>query len=205
MTAFVRRFSAVDARYLVDKPDDELIHEYSLADQLFVDPRPLPQGTLDARTLRIEMSQQEAVVARSHIGVWKLIAEGTSRYTMVLEDDAYFGWSFRKTLDRAWTQLQRHHEIPAFDLLYLSYEEVREGADMDLASSGLFRPSRIHVLSKTGAQRLLNLPPVHGPVDLLTNHQFHKIDVLVMPKPIVKQRLDWDRLPSFATSVTAPA
>ena len=90
LTASARRFSAVDARYSIDQPDDELQHRYSLADQLFVDPHPLPDGMRDTRSLPIEMSQQEAAVARSHIAVWKLIAESSVPYTLVLEDDVYF-------------------------------------------------------------------------------------------------------------------
>ena len=196
LTAIARRFSAVDARYCIDQPDDELQHEYSLADQLFVDPHPLPDGMRDARSLRIEMSQQEAAVARSHIAVWKLIAEGAPPYTLVLEDDAYFRWSFGKALDRAWAELEHHHGSPAFDLLYLSYEEARGGADMAQVSHELVRPSRGlwhlsgYVLSKGGAQRLLNLRPVSGPVDLWINHQFEKIDVLATRRPVVQQRLD---------------
>jgi GR25 family glycosyltransferase involved in LPS biosynthesis len=104
----------------MDQPDDELHHEYSLADQLFVDPHPLPDGMRDTTSLRIEMSQQEAAVARSHIAVWKLIAEGAVPYTLVLEDDVYFHWRFGKTVDRAWAELERHRGSPAFDLLYVS-------------------------------------------------------------------------------------
>lgn len=90
LTDIARRFSAVDARYCVAQPDDEVQHEYSLADQLFVDPQPLPDGGRDTSSLRIKMTRQEAAVARSHIAVWKLVAEGSPLYTLVLEDDVYF-------------------------------------------------------------------------------------------------------------------
>jgi GR25 family glycosyltransferase involved in LPS biosynthesis len=196
LTAIARRFPAIDARYCVDQPDDELRHEYSLADQLFVDPCPLPSGMGDAASFYIEMSQQEAAVARSHIAVWKLIAEGAPPYTLVLEDDAYLRWGFGRTLDRAWVELGHLFASPPFDLLYLSYQEARQGADVSPVSLELMRPLRGlwhlsgYVLSKRGAQRLLSLLPVSGPVDLWINHQFEKLDVLATRRPIVKQRLD---------------
>jgi GR25 family glycosyltransferase involved in LPS biosynthesis len=196
LTDIARRFSAVDARYCVDQPDDEVQHEYSLADQLFVDPQPLPHGGRDPSSLRIEMSRQEAAVARSHIAVWKLVAEGSPLYTLVLEDDVYFRRSFAKAFGRAWAELEHHRGGPAFDLLYLSYEEARTGADMAPASHELLRPSRGlwqlsgYVLSKKGAQRLLHLLPVRGPVDLWINHQFEKLDVFATRRPSIKQRLD---------------
>jgi GR25 family glycosyltransferase involved in LPS biosynthesis len=196
LTDIARRFSAVDARYWVDEPDDEVQHEYSLADQLFVDPQPLPDEGRDTSSLRIEMTRQEAAVARSHIAVWKLVAEGSPLYTLVLEDDVYFRRSFARGFGRAWAELENHHRGAAFDLLYLSYKEARTGADMAPVSDSLLRPSRGlwylsgYVLSKRGAQRLLDLLPVRGPVDLWINHQFEKLEVLATRKPIVQQRLD---------------
>lgn|GEM_PF-302813 len=199
-----RRFSAVDARYFADEPDGEIQHEYSLADQLFVDPHPLLGGGRDANSLRIEMSRQEVAVARSHIAVWKLIAGGSPLYTLVLEDDVYFRRDFAKAFDRAWAELEHHGGAPAFDLLYLSYEEARTGADMAPASDELLRPSRGlwqlsgYVLSKRGAQRLLNLLPVRGPVDLWINHQFEKLDVFATRRSIIQQRLDYPSSNSYS-------
>lgn len=197
LTAITRRFSAFDARYRIDQPDDELVHDYTLAEQLYVDPRPTTPDASDASTVTIEMSQQEAAVARSHIGIWKLIAESGPRYTMVLEDDAYFAWKFATTLDRAWAELRSDGETPAFDLLYLSYREVQEGAEMIPTSAELVKPIRGlwqlsgYVLSRTGARKLLNRLPVRGPIDLWINHQFPSLRVLALRKPVVHQRLDY--------------
>jgi GR25 family glycosyltransferase involved in LPS biosynthesis len=196
LTNIARRFSAVDARYCIDQPDDEVQHEYSLADQLFVDPHPLPDGGRDTRSLRIEMSRQEAAVARSHVAVWKLIAGGSPLYTLVLEDDGYFRRWFAKAFDRAWAELEHAHGNPPFDLLYLAYGEARAGAEMAPVSRELLRPSRGvwqlsgYVLSRRGAQRLLDLLPVRGPVDLWINHQFENLDVLAVRRPVIQQRLD---------------
>ncbi|MEX0755736.1 MAG: family 16 glycosylhydrolase [Actinomycetota bacterium] len=196
LIAISRRFSAVDARYRLDLPDDEVQHEYLLAEQLFVDPQRIPDEGRDSSSLRIEMSRQEAAVARSHIAVWKLVAGGAPLYTLVLEDDVFFRRIFARAFGRAWTELEHRGGSPAFDLLYLSYEEARKGADMTQVSREFLRPSRGlwqlsgYVLSKRGAQRLLGLLPVRGPVDLWMNHQFEKLDVLVARRPVIAQRLD---------------
>jgi GR25 family glycosyltransferase involved in LPS biosynthesis len=196
LTDIARRFSAIDARYCVDQPDSELQHKYTLADQLFVDPQPLPDGGRDPSSVRIEMTPQEAAVARSHIAIWKLVAEGSPRYTLVLEDDVYFRRSLAKTFSRAWAELERDRVGAAFDLLYLSYEEARAGADNTPVSRELLKPSRGiwhlsgYVLSKEGAQRLLQLLPVCGPVDVWINHQFNRLQVFATRRRMIKQRLD---------------
>ena len=196
LTEIARRISAVDARHHVDRPDEEVQHDYSLADQLFVDPEPLPDSGRDACSLRIMMTGQEAAVARSHISVWKQVAEGSLPYTLILEDDVYLRRGFAKTFERLWAELKSHGSDPAFDLLYLSYKEARTGAEMAPVSRGILRPYRGlwhlsgYVLSKRGAQRLLDLLPVRGPVDLWMNHQFAKLEVLAIRRPIVSQRLD---------------
>ena len=47
-----------------------------------------------------------------------------------------------------------------------------------------------YVLSREGAQKLLDLLPVRGPVDLWMNHQFHHLDVIATRQSIIEQRLD---------------
>ena len=90
-----RRFSAVDARYNKGLPSGELIQShYSLADQLFVQPSPRLDESIDAQARAIEMTPQEVAVALSHVEVWKLIAESDRLYTLVLEDDVYFRRGF---------------------------------------------------------------------------------------------------------------
>ena len=72
---------------------------------------------------------------------------------------------------------------PAFDILYVSYREVRYGAPKELVSTNVFRPERGlwylsgYVLSKKGAQALLDLLPCRGPIDLWINHKFRELDV----------------------------
>lgn len=198
MTAIARRFSAVDARYYKGPLDStELRTNYSLADQLFVDPTPLPRPENELRKQRVEMTRQEVAVALSHIGVWRLIAEGEHPYTLVLEDDVIFRRGFSRDLDRAWTELMYVRDpSDDFDILYLSYQEARMGAKKHQVTQELFRPNRGlwhlsgYVLSKKGAGKLLRLLPIQGPVDMWINLQFQKLDVLATRKSIVKQRLD---------------
>lgn len=198
LTAITRRFSAVDARYFTGPPDsEELQPDYSLADQLFVEPHPL-LGTVGCnKGQRILMTRQEVAVALSHIAVWKTVAASDLLYTLVLEDDVYFRRGFARTLDRAWAELlERDGQAPAFDLLYLSFMEALMGADRTPVSKLLFRPRRGlwylsgYVLSARGAQRLLDLLPVRGPVDLWINHQFEHLDVIATQQSIIEQRLD---------------
>lgn len=193
-----RRFSAVDARYYVGPSSgEELQSEYSLADQLFVEPHPLLSGHEDAKGRRVEMTRQEVAVALSHIAVWKLVAASDVPYTLVLEDDVYFRGGFARRLDGAWAQLMKNQtRSTAFDVLYLSYQEALTGAPRTPVSDSLFRPlSGLwqlsgYVLSRMGAQRLLDLLPVRGPVDLWINHQFEDLEVFATQRSIIDQRSD---------------
>ena len=130
LIAISRRFSAVDARYYKGLPSSEVIQpHYSLADQLFVQPNPRLDGSIDAQARAIEMTQQEIAVALSHVEVWKLIAESNQLYTLVLEDDVYFRRGFARILDNSWAELmQRSGQVAAFDMVYLSYKEADEEA-----------------------------------------------------------------------------
>ena len=68
----------------------------------------------------------------------------------------------------------------------------------------VFRPLRGlwqlsgYVLSKKAAQKLLNLLPVRGPVDLWINLQFDKLDVYASSKPVIRQRRDVSSTNSYS-------
>lgn len=198
LTGITRRFSAVDSRYFdgglrLDKLDPY----YTLADYLYVEPSFSLADNGNANATRIEMTRQESAVALSHIALWKLIASGNTRYSLVLEDDVYFRRGFVATLDSVWAELvERFEQSTTFDILYLSYLEARRGAAKAPISHSLFRPLRGlwqlsgYVLSRRGAQELLKLLPVYGPVDLWINHQFQKLEVFATDKSIIQQRLD---------------
>ncbi len=201
------RFSALDARSFAQSPnaDDEVDLMYTLRDQLFVEPQPrvLPDRFELDRPIR--MTWPEVAVARSHVGVWRRIATGQDAYALVLEDDAWFKWGFGRYMDRTWRELQPDPEVnPSFDVLYLSYREVRGGAQKALLSASVFRPMRGlwylsgYVLSREGACRLLGLLPSRGPIDLWMNHQFDALEVRATRRPIISQRSDLGSANSYS-------
>ena len=93
---------------------------------------------------------------------------------------------------------------PQFDILYVSYEEVRGGAPKELLSKNVFRPERGlwflsgYILSKKGAQKLLNLLPCQGPVDLWINHKFQELEVRALRRSLVNQRRDLHSTNSYS-------
>ena len=193
------RCAAVDGRSFAQPPLEggEVDPFYTLRDQLFVEPQPraLPDRLELDRPIR--MSQPEVAVARSHIGIWRLIAAGEHAYALVLEDDVWFQRGFARHLDRAWAEMDGESgHTQRFDVLYLSYKEVKHGAQKTFLSRSVFRPVRGlwylsgYVLSRKGAAKLLSLLPCRGPVDLWINHQFGVLDVRATKRSIISQRRD---------------
>ncbi len=145
----------------------------------------------------IRMSPAEVAIARSHIGVWRTIAQSAAPYALVIEDDVWFDRGFAHIVDQAWREMKDADRAdPAFDVLYVSYAEARHGAPKELISENVFRPARGlwflsgYVLSRKGAQALLRLLPCRGPIDLWINHKFGAIDVRALRRPVVNQRVD---------------
>ena len=206
LAAISRRFSAVDARSHKGLPSKELIQtHYSLADQLFVQPSPRLDGSMDAQARAIEMTPQEIAVALSHIEVWKLIAESDRPYTLVLEDDVYFRRGFARIFDNAWSELMQWcGQNTVVDMVYLSYKEAEGVVPRSPFSTLLFRPVpglwqlSGYVLSRRGARKLLDLLPVRGPVDLWLNHQFRELDVFATHRSIIEQRPDLPSTNSYS-------
>jgi GR25 family glycosyltransferase involved in LPS biosynthesis len=191
-----KRLSAVDARYHVEPPPELVQLGYTLADQLYVDPHPLPAGVGSPAEVSIEMSREEVAVALSHMKAWELIAASDHEYGLVLEDDVYFRRDFSKVFDRAWSALALKNGSITLDLLYVSYKEARGGAEWTAAPAPVRRPVRGlwqlsgYVLSKRGAGKLLDRLPVRGPVDLWINFVFGDLGVFALRRPVIKQRLD---------------
>jgi GR25 family glycosyltransferase involved in LPS biosynthesis len=201
------RFSAADARCFARSPeaDDEVGPIYTLGDQLFVEPQLRVQPDRFDLDRPIRMSWPEVAVARSHVGVWRRIATGEDAYALVLEDDAWFKRGFGRYVNRAWRELAPEREGTArFDILYLSYNEVRGGAQKALVSASVFRPVRGlwllsgYVLSRVGARKLLRLLPCRGPVDLWMNLQFDALEVRATRRSLISQRSDWGSTNSYS-------
>lgn len=185
-----RRFSAIDARYMADTESSSLIPTFTLAEQLAVSPIPLLIIDADMRARRIEMTRPEIAVALSHIEVWRHIAAGDVGYVLVLEDDVMMRPGFARRLDREWRALVGCD----FDLLYLAYHDVgvvpieRLRVPARRTKPGLWEASA-YILSRTGAQKLLELLPAHGPIDLWLNLVFNDLRVFTTTRPIMEQRL----------------
>ncbi len=194
-----RRFSAIDARYFDGKIDNSILRPFfSLADQLRVEPNPLVIIDAYAKARRIRMTPQEIAVALSHIEVWKLVAASNVPYTLILEDDIYFQYGFARDMDVAWRNIiNQSSKGSAFDILFLSFQEVGISSKTKKLQAGLVRKPDCgiwlasgYVLSLKGAQALLKMLPVYGPVDLWLNLQFERLDVFLTKRPIIEQRVD---------------
>jgi GR25 family glycosyltransferase involved in LPS biosynthesis len=199
LTSITRRLRAVDARDgLAVAANVDVDATYRVGDQLYVQP--------DARLAEcfaedepVRMSRQEVAVARSHVEVWKAVANGTEDYVLVLEDDVWFKAGSPVAIDRGWRAARDRCAVEGGPkLLYLSYSDAGGTAARDDACDILFRPVRGlwflsgYVLSRKGAAALLRAMPVIGPVDLWMNYRFAELDALALNSPTIAQRPDRD-------------
>ena len=201
------RHAAVDAIHFSNDPqkDDSVDPIYSLRDQLFVEPQPLTLPTKIELDSPINMSRPEIAVALSHVKVWRKAKARNDEYVLILEDDVWLRPDFAHKLDQAWLEISfQINKISSFDILYLSYKEVKDGAPKTYISNNLFKPERGlwylsgYVLSRKGAEKLLNLLPCKGPVDLWINQQFKLLDVIAIRRPIILQRKDFGSTNSYS-------
>jgi len=207
LLTLTERHAAVDARsFLQDQPQDADVDPfYTLADQLFVEPQPRTLPTQFELEAPIRMSRAEVAVARSHIEVWRRIAQGPQEYALVLEDDVWIHPHFSRHLDEAWREISATEgKYEGVDILYVSYMEATHGAPKSFMSSHVFRPLRGlwylsgYILSRQGAAKLLSLLPCRGPVDLWINHQFSALDVFATRQSVVRQRRDTSSTNSYS-------
>lgn len=214
LLTLTERHVAVDANGFSKEPpkDTDVDPFYTLEDQLLVEPQPLVLPTRLELSSPIRMSRPEIAVARSHINVWRQVAAGSHAYALILEDDVWFHLGFARDLDHAWDEIvAESDEKGTFDILYVSYLEVKHGAPKTFLSNNVFRPDRGlwhlsgYVLSREGAQNLVSLLPSRGPIDLWLNHQFGKLDVRAIKRSLISQRRDakstnsYSILPSLTT------
>lgn len=201
------RHVAVDASDFSQDPlkDAEIDPYYTLEDQLFVEPQPEVFPTDIELNTSIRMSRAECAIAKSHIEIWKQVAASDNEYALILEDDVWFDTNFANDMDKVWSEIELCRDIKdQFDILYLSYVEVKHGAPKTVLSRHLFRPIRGiwhlsgYVLSKKGAEKLLNLLPCQGPVDLWINHKFKTLNVLAAKRSLINQRRDTKSTNSYS-------
>ncbi|HWL08269.1 MAG TPA: family 16 glycosylhydrolase [Planctomicrobium sp.] len=199
LLGLTERHSAVDGKAFLEDPptDSDIVPFYTLEDQLLIEPQPLALPTQFHLSRSIRMSRPEVAVARSHINVWRQVAASDQDHSLILEDDVWFHSGFAGRLDQAWDEITS--AIPdgeAFDVLYVSYLEVKHGAPKTFISDNLFRPDHGlwhlsgYVLSREGAQKLLRRLPCRGPIDLWINHQFKALNVCATRQSLISQRRD---------------
>lgn len=193
------RCAAIDARGFSQDPteDADVDPYYTLADQLFVEPQPQTLPTRYELDAPIRMTRAEVAVAKSHIEIWKRVANGAQENALILEDDVWFHPSFSRHLDQAWKDIAAEREKhEGFDVIYVSYVEARYGAPKTLVSSDVFQPIRGlwhlsgYIVSRRGAKKLLRLLPCRGPIDLWINQQFGALNVRATRRSLVRQRSD---------------
>ena len=202
------RYDAVDAMNFTQEPlkDIEIDPIYTLGEQLFVEPQPQTLPSRLELNSPIRMSRPEIAVARSHINVWRQVATGEHEHVLILEDDVWFQSDFASHLDQAWGEIKNEEgdNASSFDVLYVSYAEVRHGTPKTFLSANVFRPVRGlwylsgYVLSREGAKKLLRLLPCRGPVDLWMNHQFEVLNVSATRRSIISQRRDTNSTNSYS-------
>lgn len=201
------RYAAADANNFTQEPlkDADVDPFYTLEEQLFVEPQPLTLPSRFELNSPIRMSRPEVAVARSHIDIWRQVAASKHEYVLVLEDDVWFQSDFTSHMDQAWGEIKTEGDRTGnFDILYVSYVEVKHGAPKTFLSENVFRPVRGlwhlsgYVLSREGAKKLLRLLPCRGPVDLWINHQFDVLDVRATRRSIISQRRDASSTNSYS-------
>ena len=139
------RYVAVDAKNFLQDPikDADIDPVYTLGEQLFVEPQPQTLPTRLELNMKIKMSRPEIAIARSHIDIWRKVVASNYDYVLVLEDDVRFRAEFVPHLDQAWREIEAEgYRKNYFDILYLSYKEVKYGTPKTFLSSNVFRPVR---------------------------------------------------------------
>jgi len=193
------RTSAIDGKNLDLETLDlkKISKTYNLNDQYFVDPDPRLLSIIRKKNITVDLSKEEIAVALSHLKTWKKIVEENIPYALILEDDVFFEGDFALKINELWQELSSKTECASFfDILYLSYKEVEQGAEVEYISKNLFRPIRGlwwlsgYVLSNSGAKKLLKELPISSPVDLWLNLKFKKLEVLASADSIIFQRED---------------
>lgn len=199
LTNITERVSAIDARMFTEDPvkDKNLDPIYTLFDQLFVEPQPSTLPTRLQLNAPIRMSRAECAVSKSHIKIWEQIINSKNDYSLILEDDIWFHSNFSSNMNKVWNDVIANKAVEGtFDILYLSYQEVKHGAPKTIISKHIFRPERGlwhlsgYVISREGAKKLLKLLPSRGPIDLWINHQFRNLNVIASKQSLIGQRRD---------------
>lgn len=196
LTDIVTRLPAVDARDgKAVAATADVDPRYVLEHQLYVQPDARLEACFE-RNEAVTMTRQETAVARSHIEAWKAVAKGSEQHVLIIEDDVWFRRRAASLIERAWCEALAVGNGVGPTMLYLSYEDAGGTCERADIRGVLFRPVRGlwflsgYILSRSGAQSLLEAMPVVGPVDMWINRQFDWLGPFAATTPAIMQRPD---------------
>ena len=174
----------------------EHIGEYSFDLHWTVDPNPIfnpEKSVLDGfrkRGEKIPCSNAESAIALGHIKMWKEFLKSGKECALFVEDDVKFSYRFEERINDI---LEKELPKNKFDLLYLSTLPSEHGFRWDKHSKNVLRVYNGvwwlsgYILTRSGAQKLLDNLPVVGPIDVWINHIFEQMDVFMSKENLIIQ------------------
>lgn len=161
-----------------------------------IDPSPwfnMAPGALQEfrkRGNKIKCSNAESAIALGHIKMWHDFLKSGKECALFVEDDVKFSYRFEERLNKIMTKELSKDD---FDLLYLSTLPSEHGFTWDPYSkntlkvfNGIWWLSG-YILTRRGAQKLLDNLPVVGPVDVWINHIFPQMEVYMSKENLIVQ------------------
>ena len=176
----VRRFDAIDGHGLApDAIPLNLVHlQYDSTNNASLDPLVVPG-------MPCRLTPGELGCALSHIALWDQILSSRLKYAVVMEDDIDLFPAFSKKLGELVRSTQQ------WDVIYLGYQTVAERPAFAPSSELLSRPEYLfgtygYAISRSGAERLMALLPVVGPLDVFLSAKFCEMAVWCATSPVLR-------------------
>ncbi|MEO8549291.1 MAG: glycosyltransferase family 25 protein [Kofleriaceae bacterium] len=174
----VERFSAIDGYAInVDEVSPQLLAlQYDSTANAAWDPLVSPG-------IMCRLTPGEVGCTLSHIAVWDELLSRRERYAIVLEDDVDMSSRFPAFANEVVERLR------AWDLIYFGYQTVA-GDPAFHSSKELARPRYLfgtyaYAISRSGAERIMSLLPVVGPLDVFLSTNFRRLSVWCTTSPLV--------------------
>ena len=174
----------------------EHVGVYSFDLHWTVDPAPwfdLEPGALEVfkkKGQTIKCSNAESSIALGHIKMWKDFLKSDKECALFVEDDVKFSFRFEERLNDILTKELNKSE---YDMLYLSTLPSEHGFTWDPHTKNTLRVFNGiwwmsgYILTKRGAQKLIDNLPIVGPVDVWINHIFPQMNVFMSKENLIVQ------------------
>ena len=174
----VHRVDAIDGRMVVPAklPAPLVSLEYDSTPNAAWDTRVTPG-------VHCRLTAGEVDCILSHLSVWEQVLAARLPHAIVLEDDVDLAVGFL-------SRVQRLISARPWDVLYLGYLTTRAHPVMR-PRAGVARPRYLfgtfgYAISRRGAERLLELLPVVGPLDVFLSSKFPELRVRCAVPPLVR-------------------